>query len=76
MRGSTDEEIIKSFGKKLCSKNASEGNNDEYALITIDVDKIPENVKMYYDPNFTFGIYVKENIRPNVIIDIKKITFE
>ena len=75
MRGSTDEEIIKSFGKNLCSKNASEGNNNEYALITIDVNKIPENVKMYYDPNFTFGIYVTENIRPNVIIDIKKITF-
>lgn len=76
MRGSTDEELIKSFGERLCTKNKSEGNNGEYALITIDINKIPENVKMYYDPNFTFGIYVTENIKPNVITNIDKITFK
>lgn len=75
LRGSLEDTEIKSIGKNLCAKNSSEWNNGEYALITIDIDKIPNDVEMYLDKNYPHGIFVTKNIEPDVITDVRKINF-
>lgn len=43
----------------------------EYAIFTIDMRKIPENIEMFYDPDSDYGIYVKENIPATCISDVE-----
>lgn len=73
VKGSTDEQIIINLANRLSTFNKSAGNNGEYALIKIDLNKISDNVKFYSDPNFIDGVYTKDNISPDVITDIIKI---
>lgn len=75
LRGSVSEEEIFNLGKQLCKYNSSLGNNNKYALITLDLEKIPNDIKIFLDPNYVYGIFVTENISPNVIKDVREIKF-
>lgn len=74
-RGSTEIKSIISLGKQLFLSNKSLGNNGDYALFTLDLNKIDENVSFYIDPNYSKGIFTSDNISPNSIIEIQKIKF-
>lgn len=52
---------------ELDSKNKSKGNNHKYCLIKI---KTPENIKFYKDLDYRYGVYTKENIPPEFIVQI------
>lgn len=75
IRGSVSKEDVLNLGEQLCAANTSLGNDGRYALITIDLGKVPDGVKMFLDPNYQYGIFVMENISSNVIIDIEEIIF-
>lgn len=47
--------------------------NTPYCLYTINVDKIPNNVIFYLDPNLKGGCYTSDNISPNTIISVEEI---
>lgn len=76
LRGSVDENEILNLGKQLCKYNSSLGNDKKYALITLDLKKIPNDIKMFLDPNYLYGIFVTENISSDVIVDIKEVDFK
>lgn len=44
-------------------------NNEKYCLLVIDVSKIPNNVSFYLDPNYTYGVYTKDNIPFSAIVE-------
>ncbi len=76
LRGSLNNENIQYIAKQLNKYNSSEGNDGKYVLLTIDIEKIPKDIKMYLDPNYPYGIFVTENIKPNVIINVKELTLK
>lgn len=45
-------------------------DNEQYCLLIIDVNKIPENVNFFIDPNYEYGIYTPNNIPPQAIIEV------
>ena len=73
LRGSMKEEDVINIGHQLCDYNSSIGNTGEYVLFTVDLTKIPHNVKLFLDPNYPYGIYTDSNISSNVIIQYEKI---
>ena len=73
VKDNTDINIIKNLTSQLSTNNSSLGNNGEYCLITIDLDKVPDNVGFYYDGNFPNGVYTTSNINPKAITSIEKI---
>lgn len=75
LKGSIIPQEINAIGSRLSKVNNSPGNTGRYALITIDIAKIPSHVKMYPDPNYPHGIFVTENISPDVISSVREITF-
>lgn len=77
LRGSTDREIIELLGNELSSKNFSKGNVEgKYAIITVDLEKIPEDVRFSLDTNYEWGIFTPDNIRPDCIIDAEEVYFD
>lgn len=49
----------------------SSSTTPEYAIISIDMKTIPEDIEMYYDPDSDFGIFVEKNIPAECIFDIE-----
>ena len=56
--------------------NPSKGDKDDYALISIDTNKLPNDCRFYYDPNYSSGIFTTDNIPPSSIVGIKKINVD
>lgn len=75
LRGSTTKEDIINIGEQLCDSNSSLGNTGNYALFTIDISKIPNNVKFFLDPNYPYGVYTNSNITPSAIVNYEKLSF-
>lgn len=69
------EDEIKWIGEQLSVNNKSKGNNGEYCLLTIDLDKVDKNVKFFLDPNYEFGCYTQDYIKPEAIINIDYLNF-
>ena len=58
-------------------RNHSVQNNNkqnEYVLLTIDVKKLPETIKMYIDPMSPNAILTHDNIPPTSIIKYEDFT--
>lgn len=45
-------------------------NDGTYFLLSIKLDKLQDNVRFYYDPNSSIGIFTEDAI-PKEAIDIK-----
>lgn len=72
IRGSMSNKIAKCVGEMLNRANMSLGNTGEYVAVTVDLEKIPESVKFFEDPNFIKGVFVNENLRPEIIEHIEE----
>lgn len=46
----------------------------EYVLLTIDISKLPNDIKFYCDPLAFGAIFTYDNIPPNAIINIEPFT--
>lgn len=77
IRGSLDMSKIIEIGQELSDNNPNEFHNGKYVLIKIDLNRVPDNIKFYIDTNYMDDtcIFTKQNIHPDVIIDIKEIQF-
>lgn len=70
-----DDTRLTKLGKLLYSYNRKKGNNGDYALLGIDVKSLPENVRLYYDPNCEIGVYTEQPIPVNSVKLIRKENF-
>ena len=61
-------EIINS-AKALNNYAIRDFNDGIYSILKIDIDKLPNNVRFFVDPNYRHGLYTMNNIPPNCIID-------
>lgn len=67
------KEIIPYVVSELDASLANKMNNGKYCVMTLDLKRIPENVKFYLDPNSKYSVYTYDNISPNSIIDTEEI---
>ncbi len=67
INGSASEDNIVSMTKQLSDSNNSLGNNGVYAIFDVDLSKIADDVKLFFDPNYKFGFYCYQNIEPDSI---------
>lgn len=72
IRGCTSREEIFNIGQQLYKNNKSERNNGLYTLYTIDLDKLPKNIRLFNDQNYSYGVYTTDNININIDAIIKK----
>lgn len=63
----TDEQL-KHLAQQLCYSNDNPKNNGKYYILTINTKKLPENVKLYLDPNYEMGCFT-DSIIPYECID-------
>lgn len=75
LRASAGESAIYELGKQLYDADENFRNSGVYAVITIDISKIPESVKLHNDPNYPYSIYTTSNISPDAIVDVNRIDF-
>ena len=53
--------------------NNSKFNIETPILLTIDVRDIKNTIKLYYDVNYTYGVYTINNIHPKYIVKYDKL---
>ena len=75
-KGNVDKKEVIAMGNALSVNNDKVYNNGEYALLTISLDKVPNDVEFCFDPNYPNGVYTRDNISPNVITDIEYFKFK
>lgn len=75
VRGTKKKYEAVCIGPQLDNHNKSKGNDGRYAIFTLDVNKIPDNVRFCLDGNYMFGVYTKNNIPPSAISEIEIIDF-
>lgn len=75
IKGSVGDFHILHLGNQLFKNNISKGNNGKYTLFKIDISKIPKNTKMFLDNNYTHGIFITNNLKPNCIKNVGNIDF-
>lgn len=75
INGNADDKQIYHLGQELCIANDDKRNDGEYVLLTIKTQALPDNVRLYYDPNSRIGIYTEQPIPYNAIIDKTKQKF-
>lgn len=59
--------------KELSTRFKRLNKGVDYAMLRIDISKIPDNVKFNIDPNYSDGIFTSGNIPPTAIDLFKKI---
>jgi len=63
------------LGWQLYGHNSNPKNDGNYTLLSIDIRQL-ENMALYYDPKYEFGIYVKKRIKANSIKAVGHIVFD
>lgn len=65
----TPFDYLKQATERLYAYSNKEHNDGKYAVLKIAVDKLPNNMKFYADPNIKNGLYTTNNIPPQCIMD-------
>lgn len=65
--------LVNNLAWQLNNINANPINQGKYAVIKIDINRIPNHVKFYSDPNARYSVYTYDNIPPNAIIEFEEI---
>lgn len=76
LRGSTPPQVIHELYENISMVYNFEKNDPtwRYAGIFVDVNKLPDDTRVFIDPNFSeYGLYTLDNIHPNAIVDVKYI---
>ena len=76
VKGSATNEILYDIGKQLCNWNHRITNDGNYILFSVNPQKLPENIRFYYDPRYEYGYYTKQSIDSQYIDLIGKINFK
>lgn len=74
LRGSTpDDDILDLYEMLAVTYNhKKERKTFKYAKVIVDVSKLPEDIKLFIDPNYPdYGLYTTDNVPPSAISDIR-----
>lgn len=74
LRGSTpDGDILDLYEMLAVTYNYKrERKTFKYAKVIIDISKLPQDIKLFIDPNYPdYGLYTTDNVPPSAISDIK-----
>lgn len=73
VEGSHDETTMYKLAQTLYRNKRRDNalTPSKYAILKLNIDDIPADIPMYYDPNYKYGVFVEENIPADSIIDIK-----
>ena len=67
IKGNVNDKIIIGLAKLLYKNNNNPLNNGMYSILRINVNNLPDNFSLFYDPRFEYGYYTKEKIPANAI---------
>lgn len=67
LKGTLTEHQCLSIGRQLWKANKNPNNNGRYVLLGINVNYVPQEIEIYYDPRFEGGYYVKDHIPASAI---------
>lgn len=79
LRGSTPPSEINEMYHMLSTVYNMKRNNPiwTYGVVYIDISRLPENLKLFVDPNYpVYGLYTTDNIPPDAIIDIDEFNIQ
>lgn len=76
LKENISDKNINYLGEQLCDYNSDIKNNGEYVILTLDVSKIPQNVKFIGDSSYKFGICTEDVIIFNCVINIEELKFK
>lgn len=77
IKGSTDDDNeILGMGYDLFDNNKSKGNKGNYAILLIDITKIPSDVKFYEDGSYPYGVFTYDNISSDCIVGVNYVDYE
>ena len=60
----------------FCDNNPTKGDKSQYDILWIDTDKIPEDCRFFFDPNYSMGIFTTDNIPSSAISNVQGINVE
>ena len=67
----TTDEDIDAIGQDLCESNSNSKNNGEYVLFTLDVSKIPNDVKFIGDSCCELAVCTEDAIPYDTVVEIE-----
>ena len=70
----TESDIV-NMGNALAATSAHKGHNFRYVVLAINCKALPDDVRLYYDPNYDYGVFTETTIRPQYIRPIREIQF-
>ncbi len=73
LRGSMDKEEIRRICALKRNSDPDLSTINKFALYTLDLNKISDDVKLYLDPNNHYGIYTPDTIFPDAIKDMEEL---
>ncbi len=73
LRGSINKDEIRKICALKRDANSDLSAINRFALYTLDLNKIPDEAKLYLDPNNHYGIYTPDTISPSVIINMEEL---
>jgi hypothetical protein len=71
----TTPDNMEGLGQALCSSNSDQRNDGNYALLSIDVKNLDNNIRLFYDPNSAIGIFTEQPIPRKYIKFLSKMKF-
>lgn len=76
LKGSTPPKETMFLIDKLHSANQTEYNDGNYALILLDANKLAENISLYSDSMFKYGLFTTDYIKTDAIYNIEIINIK
>lgn len=69
------ESDINSMGNALATTSAHKGHNFRFVMLAINCNALPDDIRLYYDPNYKYGVFTETTIPPQYIRPIREIQF-
>lgn len=70
-----NDKQMSGMGQSICWANNNPNNNGEYALLSINIKELDDNVRFYYDPNSVIGLYTEQTIPNDKIKFVQTVQF-
>ena len=58
----SDDYKIYDFGQRLALNNTNPNNNGKYVLLEVELEKLDDTIRFFYDPNSDIGVYTEQKI--------------
>lgn len=72
IKGNTPMNRVKSIARSLCVANKNKKNDGKYAILYIDTDKLPDNLRFQYDPLLDEGIFIYDKLPYDCVYYVQK----